>query len=330
MTVTQDELKGRLRHAGFSHLLAICDGNVGEDTTLEIATEIVRETSASLTLMSVLERPPGLVRLAKHTSVDADEIIRRMVDDERQRLADLTLALSIPCKIEVRVGKEFLEIIREVISNSCDLVIKAADAPAGMPRGFFTSTDQHLLRKCPAPVWLHMPSTAQPPQIVVAAVDVDLVSAAQPDTMRDLNHHVVITAAEIARQSDAVLHIVHAWDGAGEGLIWMWSNAANAKKEVDAYLKSVFEESQKNLKALVKDASIPETHLRLHSIRGPAREVIPEKVKALKADTLVMGSVARTGIPGFIIGNTAEDVLNRVETSVVIVKPPGYVSPVKV
>jgi nucleotide-binding universal stress UspA family protein len=42
-----------------------------------------------------------------------------------------------------------------------------------------------------------------------------------------------------------------------------------------------------------------------------------------------MGTVARTGISGFFIGNTAEDVLNQVNCSVMAVKPEGFVTPVK-
>ncbi len=49
-----------------------------------------------------------------------------------------------------------------------------------------------------------------------------------------------------------------------------------------------------------------------------------------KADLLVMGTVCRTGVPGFFIGNTAEDVLQQVDCSVLAVKPKGFVTPVKV
>ena len=41
-----------------------------------------------------------------------------------------------------------------------------------------------------------------------------------------------------------------------------------------------------------------------------------------------MGTVARTGIPGLLIGNTAETILQRVDCSVLAVKPDGFVSPV--
>jgi len=40
-----------------------------------------------------------------------------------------------------------------------------------------------------------------------------------------------------------------------------------------------------------------------------------------------MGTVARTGLPGLLIGNTAEKILNRVTASVLAVKPEGFVSP---
>ncbi len=43
---------------------------------------------------------------------------------------------------------------------------------------------------------------------------------------------------------------------------------------------------------------------------------------------VVMGAVARTGIPGFIMGNTAETILNQIGCSVLAVKPPGFVTPV--
>lgn len=50
--------------------------------------------------------------------------------------------------------------------------------------------------------------------------------------------------------------------------------------------------------------------------------------KRIEADLVVMGTVARTGIPGFIMGNTAETVLNPIDCSVLAIKPPGFVTPV--
>jgi nucleotide-binding universal stress UspA family protein len=41
-----------------------------------------------------------------------------------------------------------------------------------------------------------------------------------------------------------------------------------------------------------------------------------------------MGTIARTGISGFIMGNTAETILNRLDCSVLAIKPPGFETPI--
>ncbi len=45
-------------------------------------------------------------------------------------------------------------------------------------------------------------------------------------------------------------------------------------------------------------------------------------------DLVVMGTICRTGVPGFFVGNTAESILQQVECSVLTVKPDGFVTPV--
>jgi hypothetical protein len=42
-----------------------------------------------------------------------------------------------------------------------------------------------------------------------------------------------------------------------------------------------------------------------------------------------MGTVCRTGVPGFFIGNSAENVRQHVDCSSLAVKPKGFVTPVK-
>ncbi|MFS1162379.1 universal stress protein [Aeromonas salmonicida] len=63
-------------------------------------------------------------------------------------------------------------------------------------------------------------------------------------------------------------------------------------------------------------------------MRGQAEHVIPQYVADHQIDILVMGTVARTGISGFFIGNTAENVVQKLECSLLALKPNGFVSPV--
>lgn len=62
--------------------------------------------------------------------------------------------------------------------------------------------------------------------------------------------------------------------------------------------------------------------------KGNVHEQIPALAKEIEADLIVMGTVGRTGVPGFIMGNTAEETLNQIDCSVLSIKPPGFVTPV--
>src|SRR5690606_15053039 len=68
--------------------------------------------------------------------------------------------------------------------------------------------------------------------------------------------------------------------------------------------------------------------INYHLLQGSAIQVLPHLVEQVRADLVVMGTVARTGISGLIIGNTAEAILDQLKCSVLAVKPPGFVSPV--
>ncbi len=59
-----------------------------------------------------------------------------------------------------------------------------------------------------------------------------------------------------------------------------------------------------------------------------AAKAIVKLTKNKAIDLLVMGTVCRTGLAGFLIGNTAEKVLSEVNCSVLTVKPEGFVTPV--
>jgi universal stress protein E len=67
----------------------------------------------------------------------------------------------------------------------------------------------------------------------------------------------------------------------------------------------------------------------VHLLEGEAGILIPKLAEEQQIDLIVMGTVARTGIEGYFIGNTAETVLNHASCSVLSVKPDGFVSPVK-
>ncbi|WP_428995743.1 universal stress protein [Lamprobacter modestohalophilus] len=51
------------------------------------------------------------------------------------------------------------------------------------------------------------------------------------------------------------------------------------------------------------------------------RDAIPEAATALRADLVIIGTTGRSGLSGWLIGNTAETILGRLGCSVLIVPP---------
>jgi nucleotide-binding universal stress UspA family protein len=319
--------------AAFQNILAVCDPNADEGETLALAAELAQRSGARLTLFAALDQAAELDHLVSATGADREQLAERLKAEARGRIQrawqDVGGTGDVP--VQLHLGKPFVEVIRAVQAHGHDLVLKTAESLHGIHRFLLASTDQHLLRKCPATVWLHLPHATRPVHSVLATVDLDTKNAGQPETLDGLNQRILETAIALAAFQDAHLHVLHVWEGSAETLVRRWSGGDDA---ADDYLRSL---SAARLGAMDKlvdtvwsrtdPATRDRVQLTPHVVRGAPRAEIPRQVSALGADLVVLGTIARTGVPGFLIGNTAEDVLNSVGCSVVTLKPPGYVSP---
>lgn len=187
-----------------------------------------------------------------------------------------------------------------------------------------------LLRKCPCPVWLIQSTQQQGCRDILVALDYE------PENTENelLNRQLLEMATSLALADLSELHIVHAWRLEGESFLRS-PRLGHTTAEVD---EMVQEEELKRKGWLTKlvdrycavQGKEAADYLKpqLHLVKGHARNVVPECAMKLGAELVVMGTIARTGIPGFIIGNTAEDILNQIDCSVLAIKPAGFVSPV--
>ncbi|WJG07616.1 universal stress protein [Aliiglaciecola sp. LCG003] len=69
----------------------------------------------------------------------------------------------------------------------------------------------------------------------------------------------------------------------------------------------------------VKDNGL-ENDTSVHVVAGLPQNEITSIAKKLKTNLVVIGNVGRTGIKGFIVGNTAEKILNRLSVDALIVR----------
>jgi universal stress protein E len=254
------------------------------------------------------------------------------VDERLQALTNFTQTYQTRLTLQHQIlsGTGFIEIVQAVLRNQHDLVIKPAENPGYVAR-LLGNDDIRLLRKCPCPVWLAKAEEKSNYTSIMAAIDFNLELSDSPD--RKLNQKIIELAASLALSDFAALHFVHVWDTPGEITIRSWSDTPEetAASYIEGErirhqraLDQVKEQLREQLGAETYDYLAPNFHLQ----RGNPATALPEAALHLNADLVVMGTVARTGIVGLFIGNTAEAVLNQLECAVLAIKPDGFVSPV--
>ncbi|BCA78862.1 universal stress protein [Desulfuromonas sp. AOP6] len=300
---------------------------------LYVSEPLVDQASALARAVSLAARHEAKLTIVSTVSKIEPEYLDEEVAFQRQALQDLAVphGQNPNIQTDVLVGSAFREIIRAVLRHGYDLVIKAAENPGFLQR-LFGSTDMHLLRKCPCPVWLmKVPETPHYSQIL-AAVDVNPVRSDETETT--LNSEILALASALAVSDGAALHLVHAWEGFAEGIVRRWSD--KSPDEVATYVEMERQRHQSGLSSLedslqkqVGEEIYSQLRPRYHLQKGAPQREISAMAEKLQADLVVMGTLARTGVSGLFIGNTAEMILEQLPCSVLAIKPPGFISPVK-
>jgi nucleotide-binding universal stress UspA family protein len=99
-------------------------------------------------------------------------------------------------------------------------------------------------------------------------------------------------------------------------------------RDVDHIVGQAMNRHARFLDQLIEKTPMSSVVPAKHLVRGRPADAIIDFVASHLIGLLVMGTVGRTGIPGLLIGNTAERVLGEVTCSVLALKPRGFVSPV--
>ena len=223
--------------------------------------------------------------------------------------------------IDISIGNtessDFISIIQRVLQHNHDLVIKEESLDQGIDQ-----LAMRLVRKCPCPVWIIKRDSSDFKKIL-AAVD---MSTDYPESIA-LNQKIVELAHSLAQREQGETHYLHAWRLEHE--IMMRSPRFNVSPEEISDLKEeIKSERWSQLNHLLDHIHTHPQDENIHLREGMAEKVIKQAIIDLNIDVLVMGSVARSGIPGFLIGNKAEKLLSTINCTVLTIKPDGFVSPI--
>lgn len=275
---------------------------------------LAEQNNASLTFMSALEISAHARELLEQDA-ESDNVLKA-AENDLAKVVQQAKERGIEAESKVMFGRAWEELIRQVLRGEHDLLIAGTRNRGGAERLLFGSTGMKLLRKCPCPVWITRPDPVPEDLNILVASDLSEVSV---DALS-----IAVSTAQI---TGAKLHVVHAFEctdeqserRVGTSDEETLANHNKLREEAKAELNQQL--SQTDYRTLTYGAQV-------HVTDGPADVVLLEAIEQYGIDLLVMGTVARSGIPGLLIGNTAERLLTQVPCSVLAIKPHGFESPV--
>jgi nucleotide-binding universal stress UspA family protein len=301
---------------------------VNEKTNPEVdiavlrGVELARRMGAKVTLFDVIEPLESI--LSSYTDivspVELTELIVGQRLDQLTEVAQIFQSKGVEISAQVSMGKNFIEIVKAVIVNKHDLLIKVANASEQN----FDSDDFHIMRKCPRPVWLIKATQVNKANKILAAIDLSMEQHAEG---RAQNRIIMDIATSLSQFEEAKLTILSCWQLYGEQALRHGAFTRISPEKIEELLKNEEHEYKESLKILVNEYADSSIDQRL--IKGQPKSLIPDYVNNNGIDIVVMGTIGRSGIPGLLIGNTSEAVLQKIDSSVITLKPADFLSPIK-
>jgi len=304
----------------FKKILVATDTRLKEHPVVAEGAEIALANAASMTIVDVV---PASSWLAEFVTNDLASM-RELYAQEAQRSLD---SLAVPLRdkgldvtTRVLTGKTSVETIREVLREKHDLVMAVAKGKNSKRKGFFGYTALHLLRDCPSAVWLVTNESEAKINHVLGCVDV----SSDHSVDAELNDKICELAASISKFHDARCSVFHAWEMQDEALL----SARLTREQVAGFVRDHRNATSKRFDEFLRRHESDVESETAHLVKGSPAETIEKFTQENSVDLIVMGTVARSGLTGMLLGNTAEKIIDRVECSLLALKPYDFTTSV--
>lgn len=305
----------------YTNILAIADIHNDSQPALARAIQLAKKSAATSRVTFFLSIYDFSYDMTSMLSIEERQLMRQSVIHQREDWMR-TVAKPYQTKdiaVEIKVvwhNRPYEAIINEVFQGDFKLVIKATRKHDALESVIFTPTDWHLLRKCPTPVLLVKNEVWPEHANIIASVHV----GSEVPAHIELNDIMVKQLLNLSQRLDANAYLVNAYP----------ITPANITIELPEFDPNHYNNALRGyhltgMKALRQKHGIDDEHTFVE--QGLPEEVIPAIAHQLDAAMVIIGTTGRTGLSAVFIGNTAEQVIDKINCDVLALKPSGYISP---
>lgn len=280
-----------------TQILALWDNSDPAHTAIAKALDIAHKAGANLHVLACVSEPAA-PEASDRDITHLSEEIGKFVDEHGRE--------DVQSDIAIRLHHDVAQAVNELsVEKSIDLVVAATSA---YHHGDHDPKTWDLIRNTPLPLYLVTREKRKTKPAVLTTIDIDDSDALQ----RNINTNVLKSARYFSGLFDQRVEAIH--------------NIPMSKVtlELDVFQPGdiLNRDGQQAYDALVRilkdnDMSIDKPIVTA----GETAKNINRMASRMKADLMVVGSVGRKGIKGFLLGNTVEDVLKHARCNVLVVRP---------
>ncbi len=205
---------------------------------------------------------------------------------------------NVPYSVEIAWNSRWVEMVMHAVAKSgCNLLIKSTYAHSRAGRFFRKTSDFTLMRYCACPILFTSEEQEWKSDRILACLDLE-------STDRDhtrLNHTVLRDARACGEIVGMDLYIASTYT----------TRLNDDHLPIDSREKPVDAEALGEIYRLEPERII----LR----QGPTADALAAICDEIDPSIVVLGTLARTGVSGKLIGNTAEKLLDRVAADILTV-----------
>ncbi|MDF7680852.1 universal stress protein UspE [Enterobacteriaceae bacterium ESL0689] len=299
--------------AKYQNMLVVIDPSQNDQPALQRAVYLHQQVGgrikAFLPIHDFACEMPNLLSPDERTAMQQNAIHQRSNWVQEQARCYIESGIAVDIKV-VWHNRPFEAIIQEVINGNHDLLLKMAHQHDKLEAAIFTPTDWHLLRKCPCPVWM----VKSQPWLEGGKTLVAVNLASEENYHHALNEKLVREAIELAEQfNNTDVHLVDAYP----------VTSINIAIDLPDFDPAIYNDAIRGqhllaMKSLRQKFGIDEN--RTHVEQGLPDEVITGLSEHLQAAIVILGTSGRTGLSAAFLGNTAEQVIDRLCCDLMVVK----------